>query len=130
MTHRQSYIAGLRSLAAALENNEEMPLPDQSTLSVYVYGDEKAQMRKAAKATPGTLEKKSNDTFFRLSREFDGITYEIVACRNATCTPVVVGKKKATKTEIVTPAVTREVEVEENVIEWDCGDILPEDDHA
>lgn len=126
--NRTSYISGLRELADALETHPDMPLPESSTFSVGFHGvgesDAKTQMRDAAKATPGMLRKDVTSSFFSLKREFGSITYELWASRETTCTPVVIGKKKVTTTEVVTPAVTREVEIEENEIEWDCGDIL------
>lgn len=123
--NREPYIRGLRELADALESNSDMPLPDSVTVSVGFYStDAKKEMAAAAKATPGVLKKDTTNSCFSLKREFGGVTYELWASRETTCTPVVIGRKKVVSTEIVTPAVTREVEVEENEIEWDCGEVL------
>jgi len=99
-TDRAGYIAGIRTLADALEANEELPLPyhgaDQ-TLSVFVQTKAEAV---AYARLMGKAEKSYDDGAhygFRLTGKLDGLSLLVYAPRQEVCTRVVTGTETVTR---------------------------------
>lgn len=128
---RSAYISGLRKLADALEATPEVPLPHEGracAISIYFHDDTPERMAAAARAIPCSWQKQvreyEDSAWMDLHGSLDGLTIELTAPRDTVCTRRVVGTETREVEETVTPAVTRKVTKEVDVVEWDCGSIL------
>lgn len=128
---RAAYISGLRKFANILEAKPEVPLPfygssDGAPVIISFGSDEGARDRLTAarQAVGGQWNKTVDDKWLNLSRALDGFHIQLYAHRDAVCTRRVVGTEAKEVEEEVTPAVTRRVTKEVDVIEWDCDPLL------
>lgn len=125
---RTEYIAGLRAMADILEGHSEMPLPwpgqsENMTFEFYVTGDENEKATTAAiiRAVGGRWSKNATDAFFTTATQLRGLHIRVVAHRDQVCERRVIGTETVVK-KVAT--VFEEREVEQDIIEWDCGPIL------
>lgn len=141
-TRRAESTAGLRSLADWFDQHPEIDLPYQATgspvpasFSVGIFASDAASERgeddtaerfaHAVKALGGERQKSATDTAMRVTRTFGpGLELDVWASRSRVCEAIVVGTKAVTREEIVTPAVTRLVVEDQDVIEWRCAPLL------
>jgi len=132
-TERARYIDGLRTLAAVLEANPDIPLPlagrVSSRMTMMFLSDATAreQMAAAARAFPCTWTKRvsgKNEEFFDLRGTVGALNVALTALRDAVCERVVVGTTEVTEDEVVTEAVTRPVTKTVDVVEWRCSPLL------
>ena len=108
---RQEFVAGLREMAAFLENNPDLPMPISGGHNAFV--ETRAEL--AAIARTMAWDKNANGDYFYLSRRFTGgHSYEINVHRSEVCRKVVTG----TKVILAVP----EHEVEE--FHWVCDEPL------
>jgi len=69
----------------------------------------------------GKCKKVYVDSMAHLDRDFGGIVLRVVEFRVNVCTKTVVGRKKVIRK---VPVGYEEREVEEDIVEWDCGESL------
>src|SRR6266581_2702793 len=114
-SEREQYITGLRTLAAALEADETLPLP-QSEISwpVQIYDDETYAADDAAVKNYG-------DEYFRMRGSIGGLQIRPWAMRDQVCTRVVKGTKEVTA-EVPVTFTTVTTTVED--VEWVCEPLL------
>ncbi len=130
-SEREQYITGLRTLAAALEADETLPLP-QSEISwpVQIYDDEtyaaddaavKVVLAKIARLMDGPAIKNYGDEYFRMRGSIGGLQIRPWAMRDQVCTRVVKGTKEVTA-EVPVTFTTVTTTVED--VEWVCEPLL------
>jgi hypothetical protein len=68
----------------------------------------------------GTVTKRNDDDFARVTRRFGAVTVEAHCARDKACTARVVGTETV---EIPDPAAPK-ITVERDIVEWDCKPIL------
>lgn len=133
LQRRSDYVNGLRQLADALEQHDEIPLPYHGTsspitLMFFDYDkDNRAAMAATVRALPAArLTKVVDDTYFDLDGDLSGLKIKLAAHRNAVCERVVVGTE--TVTVPAQPAVEAQPEqvVDREVVEWRCTPLLAE----
>jgi hypothetical protein len=138
---RAAYIKGLRTLASALEDHPEIPLPYEGTgtrltFNDFLTGDDpRAAMAETARLLPCTWSKQfwgsedePSNSYFSLVGEIAGLKVELISFRNAVCERVVTGTREVTE-KVKDPAALAEVpevEVTRTVEDyvWDCGTLL------
>lgn len=131
---RADFTAGLRSLAEFYDTHPEFPLPYQSKpntgdmFSVGAHGDgDPAVFAGLVRQLGGDRTKSADDTYYEVIRPFGGgVDLRVWEMRETVCSAVVVGTETVIEHEVVTPAVTRRVEKERDVIEWVCAPVLAE----
>lgn len=119
---RQKYTRGLRELAAFLDANPCVTLPDHY-LTSFVYGDDdtKEGAAKVMRAM-GTCKKRPTDNgLFYLIKDFGSMELRVIYTRDEVCVKKVVGKKHV-EAQLI-PARLIEAHDEE-IVEWDCAPIL------
>lgn len=132
---RASYIEGLRVLAAVLEANPGIPLPFEgqngtNALSLHFFGthdEAREQMAAAVRAFPCQWSKSTSgdgEKWLDLNGQVGALHIAMTTYREAVCRRVVTGTEKREVEVTVTPAVTRKVVKEVEVVEWDCGSLL------
>jgi hypothetical protein len=131
---RESYIAGLRKLADALEAHPEIPMPGQGSsagnpLLTYFFGDDaREQMAAARRALGCPFGKGVDEKWLKLNGQMEGLHLQLYAGRDAVCTRRVVGTEEREVEEEITPAVTEKVVKTIEIVEWDCHPILGDGD--
>lgn len=109
------YASALRAVADFYEAHPDIPTPTLRDLSVYGVTDTKEGAARIIEALK-PCQKAWDDTFFKITRDFDGIILKFVFMREAVCTKRVVGTK-------LVPAAFIEAH-EEEIVEWDCSPVL------
>lgn len=140
---RAGYIAGLRALADALEQQPDLPLPDapgpregQSHVAWYLFGSgaglgyeqQKVQAAAIVRALPGRFDKVENDTLFRFRGKLGALPIEVIVDRPAVCERVVTGTREVVRevpdpealAAVPTTTVTETVED----VRWECRPLL------
>lgn len=139
---RAEFVAGLRALADWYDHHPEIDLPYQATtgpvparFSVGIFPSDEAyaegiddtaeRFAAATKALGGSRRKQATETSMTVIRTFGpGLELDIWASRERVCEAVVVGTKTVQREEVITPAVTRLVVEDQDVIEWRCAPLL------
>jgi hypothetical protein len=133
VTAREEYIDGLRAFANLLENVPELEIPTHGgfagtsdKIQWLLFGGPTAEEQKARtgaiiRSIPGKWSKRDTADLFRAHMDLFGLALEVVVSRDAVCERKVVGTRKVTKQ---IPVKHETVEVEEDVVEWDCGSLL------
>lgn len=127
---RAAYITGLRQLADALEQHDEIKLPENGSqnipLAIYFWNDDTAResMAATARALPTSWAKNVSEKYLRLNGQLAGLHVELISTRDAVCTRRVTGTEKREVTVEVEPAKTRTEVQDVDVVEWDCAPIL------
>lgn len=141
---QENFINQLISVANIYEahiGNPALPVPSANDWKSLLYGghwfygdDSEKQTKKAArsilkqgaKVAQGKIVKEYTDGYLRVYIPLtDTITIKHVFDREKVCRLVDTGEVKIVKKEeVVVPAVTRTVEVEEPVTAWDCGSLM------
>ena len=119
------FTQSLRQIADFYDKHPEVPLPDAFRFAIYTV-DEPEDIAPIAKAF-GSSFKSYDDNYFKLTKRFGVIDLQVVALRDKVCTKRVVGTKKViVKTPVVNdlPISYIEKEVEQEIVEWDCGDSI------
>jgi hypothetical protein len=112
VSERDTTIAALRDLADFLAEHPDCPMPYLANANAFV--DTREEMRQAIRSIGGKLEKGYDENFMTVRKDFGPISYEINIRRELVCNRRVVG--------------TRTVpERTEDVVEWDCGNIMDEE---
>lgn len=118
--------AQLRQLADDIEKLDEL-MPSAVGPVMNIFFDDVETMAAAAKIVGGTLRKDATGRYFYLIKNytdfknlFTAVRLEMNVERTKACTARVVGKKIVEKTDPNAP----KIEVEEDIIEWDCNPIL------
>jgi len=114
-SERQNYIDGLRQVAQFLADNPDVGLPEPH-MAIYRMPDTREGAATAMRAF-GNCTKRYDDSMFRLTKQFGGITLQAVFYRSSVCERKVVGKK-------IIPAVPAQPEKEVDLVEWVCNPIL------
>jgi|SRR5215831_19492228 len=124
MATREEIIAGLREMADWLEATPEAPVSSWMAPMVWCPSPSKESLVALAKAAGGISKKYQNNTF-ELRKDFaGGVFYLADTRRENVCTKRVVGTKKV---EVQDPQLLAEVpkiEVDEDIVEWDCHPLL------
>jgi hypothetical protein len=120
---RNEYTTGLRALADLIEQRPELELPahgkDINPFIIFTHGKE--TFANAARAL-GSAKKTYSEQFIRLTLEISPHFFlQAVDYRASVCEKKVTGKRLVTK---LIPSEYRLEEVEEEIIEWECGSIL------
>lgn len=126
---RAGIARGLRGFAELIETTD-VPLQGEGydldpyvEITVGCYSRE--VLERAARAVPGQKVKDVDEFAFRLKTEpAPGLRFEWWASRENVCTPRVTGTRTVTRSVPVEPTEYRDVEVEEQIVEWDCGPLL------
>lgn len=139
MEMRDKQIAGLREFADFLETHPDVPMENwRINVSYYTYDDE--TVKAAARAATGWT-KIYTDSYLDLAMYFGldgaepddgqrtaGLKFIISVPRDQVCTKRVVGTKVVEKPDPEFIKQARKdapiVEVEEEVVEWDCHPLL------
>ncbi len=131
---RRAFTAGLRELAAWLDEHPDVPIPYELNLRAYVSsyvrpGEKDARATLAATARAmGSCDKDAVGDYFAVRRDFGLFSYEVFTTRDAACERVVVGVETVTEAvpdpDFPAPMVERTVERE--VVEWRCPPLLAE----
>ena len=120
---------GLRSLADWYDEHPDFPVPYEArretpcfTVGCHNGKEEFAEM---VSTLGGARDKFVDGSYMRVVRDFGGgVKFEVWANRDEVCEAVVVGTETVIEDEVITPAVTRRVEVERPVIRWECAPVL------
>ena len=132
---RINTIQGLRDMADWLERNPQALLGPSRWNGIYVsfYGAEKEQILALA-STAGGIAKNYYGSSFELVQKFGPVTYSMGGKRDDVCTKKVVGTKTVQKED---PDVRRErlkdipmIEVEEEIVEWECHSLLAQTEES
>lgn len=119
---RTKLIADLRSLADFFESTPALTNPYLRLHAiVYVQPEDFAS---AASALGGQRKKDADDKYFSVIRSIGGASVEVYTNRDEVCERVQVGTETVEVEEVVTPAVTKTVTVEQPVYDWECGPLL------
>lgn len=114
------YAANLRLLANFYEQNDSFPLPyDYHRFRFLVEG--KAGMEAFARSAPKPIEKRSDDTFYRLHSRVGGFLLEAYDWHKNVCEKMSLGTR--TRIEKI-PTAFEEKEVTEEVFEWRCPESI------
>lgn len=129
---RTDYIAGLYALAAALDNDPDLPLPYHGASSeLLVFVDTKAEVVTYARLLHGKVDKVVTDDpnyGFTIRGTLAGLRVSVFAPRNEVCERVVVGTREVTR-EVPDPEAlaavptTTVTEVVDDVV-WECRPLL------
>lgn len=125
---RDAYIAGLREMADALEN--EPGIPTDNGVDIVHYCWTKDNFQAAVKRLGGTRTKEPRYGYMNVVRRFGPHSIRVNGEQNAVCTKTVVGTEEVTKNEREGEDLRPMVEVTKTVdiVEWDCGSILSSSD--
>lgn len=131
---RSAHTHALRTLADWIDQHPELGLPygvdigKPNPVSISVLDDTETTPERfaaAVKALGGARVKEADDGYMCVRRVFGpGVEVEIWTTRSRVCEAVVVGTEQVQVEEIVTPAVTRNVTEERDIVEWRCAPIL------
>lgn len=124
----QSFADTLAHVAAVIRTE----LPDMSVADIYfsvgsvtITALDAKSYAELIRGVCGRKEKHASGNSFWITCELDGIRFSFdPPSRETVCDKKVVGKRIAKKRVEVRPAEYAEVEVEEDIIEWDCGSVL------
>lgn len=103
------YARGLRAIADWYEAHPDMPIPHTDQIGVYGVQETKEEAARIASALR-PCHKVHEGEFFKLTRDFDGLTLKFVFMREAVCRRRVVGHR------IIPAQEERVVEM----VEWEC----------
>lgn len=133
MTARAEYIEGLRGLANALEDDPDLPLPFDGTITsnLTVFAQTKDELQAWISALPGTKTKDVNETSehygFKLRGSIAGLHILVHAPRDEVCTRRVVDTRIEVVEEEITQVIgKRSVPKTVEIVEWDCHPLLSE----
>lgn len=126
---------GLAEIAGFFAENPHLVVDTPSLLGARLQiqvgcgRDAPAEMAKWAKALAvgqpkGAVEKKYDDHYLRLTREFGAVTLEVWATRDLVCERVVVGTETVEVPDPDALAAVPTVPVEREVVEWRCSPLL------
>jgi len=128
-TLRQEGIDYLRDILDVLEKNPEIPNPfTASSIKLWDFNvgedqDAKTLMRLARREIGGHWDKSYDDHAggdMWLTQTVGDVTVKIIVDRDAVCTARVVGKETVIEQRYPPGVQYVEVEVEKDIIEWDC----------
>lgn len=128
---RAEYIAGLRTLADALESHPDALLPQHGLTVVTSWEeDPKEETRKFIRAVGGKWNKRqtgTDGTIMAFHRFFGSFKIEVLCNREQVCQRVVTGTREVTK--IVPAPDAPMVEITETIedVEWICEPLLAAD---
>lgn len=121
---RRQFVEGLRRMADFFEAHSGVPFPRSVELNVWIRGNEREVLARAARAL-GTAEKTTLDRWFILKKNFsENVTVDFNAERDKVRRKVITGRRLVeqqvitAKPEEIIPAH----EVEE--FEWRCDEAL------
>lgn len=124
MTDNPQFVASLRAIADWYEAHPEAPLPSLSQISVFSFDEETVAEAARIGRLLGSFDKEVDDDFFALAKMFEAIKLRFVFYRNKICTPRVVGTRTVKKKVYPAHVEPAEVEVQEDIVEWDCPSLL------
>lgn len=141
-TLAQQLVAGLRDLAAFIQNNPDLAPGFRgltfSGIKAHLFAEDKAaQLGRYAQAAArhgAKVSKDIDDNWHNVILQFDGVKVEVLAYRDEVCERVVTGTETVTK-KVKDPealAAVPEVEVteERETYEWVCKPLLGGDPAA
>lgn len=120
---RQYFIRGLRDLADLYEKNPDLPTPVTSDFNVFFWADDSTRERLSKIGRMlGTFDKLPNfaGNWYSLRKKFGEISIYFNFVKENVCIKRVVGTQKVKKRVYPTSIEPAEVEVEEEIVEWDC----------
>jgi len=106
----------LRKIADFYESHEDFPPLDCGELNIYSVNS--PEQAKSCARMLGIFDKEYNGNIIKLSKKFGEMSLKVVFMRENLCKRNVVGTKKVMKR---VAAKYEMQEVEEDVVEWDCG---------
>lgn len=122
---RAAFVAGLRAVADFLDDHPDFPTPSTYSIPAFQSGAwTPADFARCASMLGGTRSKDANDNWIEVRRPFGPLTLVVFSSRDAVCEKRIVGVETVEVDEEVTPAVTRKVTVEREIVEWDCKPVL------
>lgn len=126
---RAELIQGLRDMADWLEKTPEALLHGYSSCCIDFYTDNKDEVVKLAQVG-GRMDKQYWGETFNLRKKFGSlVAYGMNINRNEVCEKKVVGTKKVKQRDPEAMKLVPMVEVEEEIVEWECHSLLaPETD--
>lgn len=121
VSQNKEYAASLKMLAAFYENNPMLELPtcsyfDSLSFNISLREENKDSLMAFCRAFR-TFKKSVTAESFKIVKEFGIISLTVSISRAEVCTKKVVGKKMVSK---VVPKGYDTIQVEEDVIEWEC----------
>jgi len=121
---RADTLRGLQGLIDFLEVHTEIELPNFD-FPIYFFGEEAKKNVKEVAHSLGSFEKNENDSYLTLRKKFGGgVILRAVFTRSAVCTKRVIGTRKVMKDVYPDSVESTRVEVEEDIVEWDCPSLL------
>lgn len=119
---RQLHIDGLRRIADLLEQNEDLPLPDMSNISTWIYGGSQKVLEKmrAVARSVKSVEKHNNTGTFYLTHQVNSEVQLIFYAGSEICER----KKAGTRVIPAQPARAATLERVEDKYEWKCPQLL------
>lgn len=119
---RAMVIAGLRAAADFLEHHPDVPTPEHTTLTTYIWGDQSRSRLAAIARALGRCDKRSEHGFFRVSRSFGPIALSYDATSEQVCDRIEVGTETLEETVEVCPRCESELTVDEQSGWTVCSD--------
>lgn len=131
-TVRGEYIAGLRALADALEQNADVPTPDYGdswspirwVIANEQPDEQKAVAQRIVRGLGGTWDKSGRDEFFVFTSKLRGLYVDVLARREAVCRRVVTGTRDVVERVPAPDAPMVEVTKTVEDVEWVCEPLL------
>ncbi len=123
---RGNTIASMHNLLYFLTDHPEVKLPSFG-LTVYHFGFEadKTELLSSYARGFGTFEKSVSDDYFSIQKDFGySVSFRATFHREQVCTPRVVGTRTVTKLVYPKSVEPAEIEVDEDILEWDCPSLL------
>ncbi len=125
---RAESLRGLQQLINFLEVHTEVELPSFD-FPIYFFAEAAKKNVKEIAHSLGTFEKTESESYLTLHKKFGGgVTLKAVFTRSAVCTKRVIGTHKVMKDVYPASVEPARVEVEEEIVEWDCPSLLRGDD--
>lgn len=106
---RREFIAGLRGLAAYIEERPDLPVPPFGE-TLHVFLRDKDQLQQVARAM-GHADKEFSEDWVYLIRRFGNVEVRFTIERQKICKRTVIGTREV-------PARTEEI------VEWECSDSI------
>jgi len=121
---RADTLRGLQGLINFLEIHTEIELPDFD-FPIYFFGETATKNVKEVAHSLGSFEKSESESYLTLRKKFGGgVVIRAVFTRSAVCTKRVIGTHKVMKDVYPASVQPVRVEVEEDIVEWDCPSLL------
>ncbi|MCH7605132.1 hypothetical protein IID24_04070 [Patescibacteria group bacterium] len=126
-TYSDEILRDLQSLIDFLGAHPEIERPTDLSINVYSFEEENLETVSRIARVLGSFNKDIDAGFFRLTKKFGNVTLKYVFYRENVCIKRVVGIRKEKKMVPPTETLMVEIEVETEIVEWNCPSLLEGD---